>query len=301
MPAHYQSVLARSRRNLLDVLFVNIDTSGFGDLGGDLEKALKEEAIAANRELALMAQAKATEMANERLHNRRKKFIDALHLSQEGDVWVLSLDAGARWIDEGMPPHNMLDDLLASPKVKRAADGSAYVVVPFEHGPGKGSGENTPYQQDIVDTLKKEFKARKIPWAKIEKGDNGAPKLGKIRSFSIDHSPVKSHDGPGQGRGPIGDVRQGPNKRQVVGGGPAGGGIPFLQGVAVYQRAKEGGGVQKSVMTFRIASSKHQGQDRWNHPGLEPTNIMDDVAKWAQEAVERDIFPKLIDAVLSRL
>ncbi len=280
---------------------VNIDLSGLGDLAGDVEAAIKEETETVNRELAQMAQAKAIEFANERLHSRREKFIEALHLAQDGDVWVLSLDASARWIDEGLPPHNMLDDLLTSPKVKTSADGSRYLVVPFEHGPGKGSAQNTPEQQDLVNTLKKEFKSRKIPWGKIEKTDSGAPKIGKIHSFSITSNPLKTVEGPGQGRGPIGDVRQGPNKRQVVGGGPAGGGIPFLAGVAVYQHAQKGGGVKKSVMTFRIASSKHQGQDRWNHPGLEPTNIFDDVQKWCEETVEREIFPKLTAAILARL
>ncbi len=280
---------------------VNIDLSGLGDLAADVERAIKEETETANRELAMMAQAKAIELANERLHSRREKFVESVHLAQDGDVWVLSLAAGARWIDEGLPAHNMLDDLLSSPKAKRSADGSSYLVVPFDHGPGKGSGQNTPEQQDLVNTLKKEFKSRKIPWAKIETTDSGAPKIGKIHSFSIGHAPLKTQEGPGQGRGPINDVRQGPNKRQVVGGGPAGGGIPFLAGVAVYQKTKEGGGVQKSVMTFRIASSKHQGQDRWNHPGLEPTNIFDDVQKWAEETVERDIFPKLTAAILARL
>jgi len=277
------------------VFLVNVDTSDLNFLK-ELEKTLNDAAKQVNRDLAQMTYGKAVELASERLHSRRQMFIDGLSTYEEDGVWVLHLDASVGWIEDGMPEHNMLDDLLSSPKAKTAADGSTYVTIPFHHGPGKGKGSTTQAQQDLISTLKTEMKKKNIPWAKIEKDENGKPKLGKLHSFDVMNAPIKSHHGPGQGRGPIGDVRQGPNARQAAGGGPGGGGTPFLQGVGVYQKEK-GGKVQKSIMTFRIASSKHRGQDRWQHPGIEGTNILADSVKWAQEQIEEKIAPRLMDKI----
>lgn len=294
------------------MLTVNLDISAFKDLGDDLQGALKKACDDAAMKLAAATHGKAVEIANQKLHSRRRAYIEALSLRQEGDVWVLSLNGSARWIEDGMPPHNMLDNLLSSPKAQRAKDGSRYVVIPFEHGPGKGPAEDTPAHQDLVNTLKKEMKRGvidldhpekgkkvKIRWNELERDPQGKPKLGRLHRFNVGHSPLKTHDGPGQGRGPIGDARQGPNMRQRAGGGPAGGGNPFLQGVSVYQNLDDKGNVQRSVVTFRIASSKQDGEDIWNHPGLEGTNILDDAWAWAMEQVESLILPQLIEKMWS--
>lgn len=279
---------------------INID---IGDLASlkefqDIAKSVCDEA---SRNLAAMTHAKMVELASERLHSRRQNFIDALTLKEEDGVMIISLDASQRWVDDGMEPHSMLENLLKSPKAHRAKDGSVYVVVPFEHGPGKGVTNSPASTQDVVSTVKAEMKRRKIPWSKVERDDQGRPKLGQLHRFSIEHSPLKTHEGPGQGRGPIGDVKQGPNVRQRVGGGPSGGGIPFLRGVAVYQKAMDGGGVKRSVMTFRIASSKMTGEDIWKHPGLEPVHIFDDAFRWAEEQVESVIVPQLIQKLVDSM
>lgn len=277
---------------------VNIDLSGLAGLK-EFESEARKACESAARDLAAMTHSKAVELAGERLHSRRQMFVDSLSIHEDSGVSIVSLSGSARWIDDGMEPHSMLDDLLKSPKAHHAKDGSVYLVVPFEHGPGKGASNSPASQAQIVETVKAEMKKRKIPWAKIERDDQGRPKLGKLHSFDVNHAPLKTDSGPGQGWGAVGDVRQGPNERQKVGGGPGGGGIPFLQGVAVYQKATEGGKTKRSVMTFRIASSKHEG--RWRHPGLDPVNIIDDTYKWAMEQVESVITPKLIDKILSRL
>lgn len=271
---------------------INIDTKDL-DFLKELDKILKDAAKGANRDLATMTKAKAIELAGERLHSRRQMFVDGLQIREEDGVFVLHLDAHVGWINDGMPQHDMLDNLLSSPKAKTAADGSTYMVVPFQHGPGKGKGSQTQAQQDLTSTLKSEMKKMNIPWAKIENDKDGKPKLGKLHSFDIMTKPLKTHTGPGQGWGPVGDVKQGPNQRQIQGGGPGGGGTPFLQGVSVYQRMK-GNKVQKSIMTFRIASSKHRGQGRWQHPGLSPTSIMEDAAKWAESQLEESVVPRLM-------
>jgi hypothetical protein len=279
---------------------IEIDISEIKDLAKNLEEAMKSSAQEAARDLSAMVHAKAVELAGERLHSRRQMYIDALSVSEEEGAFILSLDGKAGWIEDGMPRHSMLDDLLASPKAKRAADGSSYVVIPFNHGPGKGETNTPASSMDLVDTVKAELKRRKIPIGKIEKDDQGRPKIGRLHKFSINDAPLKSGTGPGQGWGPVGSVKQGPNARQAVGGGPGGGGTPFLANVAVYQHAVDGGGVKRSVMTFRIASSKHESP-RWDHPGIESAAIFPSVVEWAQNTIDEEIVPKLMTSLLSKL
>lgn len=278
------------------MLYVNLD---LGDVLGlthldDSMKAGLRKAIAG---VAAQIHGRLAKQAGKVLHSRREQYVDALITKPVNeDVWIVSLDGSARWIEDGMPAHNMLDSLLASKKAKTAKDGSKYVVVPFDHGPGLGATNATQAELDLASTLKTEFKKRGIPFGKIEKDAGGMPKLGKLHAFDIMNAPLKTHEaygGTGQGRGAVGDVRQGPT------------GIPFLQGVRVYQskvkdkRGKEH--VKKSIMTFRIASSKHQGQDRWNHPGLEPINLFDEALEWARSVWEQEIAPEVMGVIMSEL
>jgi hypothetical protein len=265
---------------------INVDLSEIAELL-DLKQGLKSASDAAARDLAAMTHAKATELAGERLHSRREMFVEALKYHQvEDGVWLVSLEARARWIDDGQPEHSQLDALLASPKAKRAKDGSKYLVIPFDHSPGQGKTTTTAVEQDLINVIKSEMKRRGIPFGKIETDASGAAKIGKLHSFDITNLPIKNADGPGMGHGPKGDVRQGPT------------GTPFLQGVSVYQGAGKSGKVKRSIMTFRIASSKHKGQGRWDHPGNAGTNILDDAAKWAAETFEKEMAPGILAKVL---
>jgi hypothetical protein len=265
---------------------VNVDLSEVGELL-NLGKALKSATDEAARDLAAMTHAKAAELAGERLHSRRKMFVDALKYYQiQEDLWVVSLDAKARWIDDGQSQHSMLDALLASPKAKRAKDGSKYLVVPFDHSPGQGKTQVTPADQDLINVIKGELKRRGVPFGKVETDSAGQAKIGRLHSFDIGSKPLKTDEGPGMGKGPVGSVRQGPT------------GTPFLQGVNVYQGKGKDGKVKRAIMTFRVASSKHKSQQRWEHPGNAGVNIMDDAAKWAVDTFEKDIAPGVLSKVL---
>lgn len=275
------------------MLYANIDLGDILELT-NVDKAALDGLRKAAAGLAAQIHGRLVKTAGQKLHSRREMYVNALKLTPvNNDVWVVSLDAKARWIEDGQSPHNMLDDLLSSPKAKRAKDGSSYVVVPFDHGPGKGVTNAPQAEQDLVSTLKSEFKKRGIPFGKLEKEPGGQARLGKVRSFDIMTGPTKTHNGPGQGHGPIGAVRQGPT------------GIPFLQGVRVYQAevadAQGKKSVKKSIVTFRVASSKHVGQDRWNHPGLDPVNLFDDVVEWAQSVWETEIAPTVVGAVMMEM
>jgi len=274
------------------MISLNVDLTAILDLQKELEPKVQKAFLDAAQGLALQAHAHILEEAQSKLHSTRDKYISALDFKQVSqDTWIIALDESAMWIEEGMTEHSMLDSLLSSPKAKTAKDGSKYLVVPFEHN--KGPSKQTPAQNDLTQTIRKEMRNRKIPYGKLEVDENGKPKTGLLHKFDI-WAPVKTAEGPGQGHGPIGKPRQGPT------------GIPFLQNISVYQRAikNEATGktsVKRGVLTFRVASSKHAAEGRWHHPGTPARNLMDSTADWALKVWETKIVPDLLRRLESTL
>lgn len=274
------------------MIYINLDLGVLADLAKDfrptIDKAMKDAA----RDLAMQTHAHILEEVQEKLHSTREKYVNALDIQQvDNDTWMISLKKDAMFIEEGIPPNkDMLDGLLKSSKAKTAKDGSRYMVVPFEHK--KGQTSQTPAQKNLTDTIKAEMKKRKIPYGKLETDATGKPKTGLLHSFDIMKQPIKTGHGAGQGKGPIGAVKQGPT------------GVPFLQGVRVYQhKVKDKQGkehIQKSIMTFRVASSKHKGTGRWIHPGLEAKKFFDEAAKWAQKEFEDRIRDQILISVAQK-
>lgn len=244
----------------------------------NVDKELEDFAKEETQKLGMLAHAHMIELTGERLHSRRQKYLDALSFKEEGDAFVVELGSNAIWVDDGLNPHSMLEDLLASPKAKRAKDGSMYLIVPFQHNKAP---QNTPdSQMDIVGAVKKVLKQNKIPWAKIERFDNGQPKLGRLHKIDITDQPLKTKEGAGQGSGRIGEVRQGNT------------GIPFLKGLSVYQHDNGKGGITRSVLTFRVASSRQEG--KWRYPGIVGVHIFEDTQEWCVDQIEKLILPDLM-------
>jgi hypothetical protein len=290
-------------------LFINIDVSELQDLL-ELESLSKDAMQSAARDLTAATRAKIVEIADQKLHTRRGKFIEALtHFQLDDNTFVVNLDASARWIDEGMTEHNMLDDLLASKKAKTSKDGkSKYIVVPFQHNQAKQN--LTPGQQKLLATIKKELAKVGATPNKLEVDAAGKPKLGLVRSLDITKGPPSTPSNP-IGRG-IGGTAVGPT------------GTPLLKGVQVYQKEiKDKNGesrVGRFVMTFRVASSKQKGQvgeestgawkkkfgekksqARWDHPGIEATNLMQEGLDWALAQWEQKIAPGIIAKLVGQL
>lgn len=279
------------------MLHLNLDIGEILDLA-EMKGVVNQAMQQAARDLAKMTEAKVKDLARQRLHSRYDKYIEGLSTFEvTKDVWVVNLSAKVRWIEDGQDEFSMLDHLLASKKAKTAKDGSKYVVVPFDQGPGKGpkaeGGASGQANQDLIATIKAEMKRRKIPFSKVEKNAGGLPQIGRLHEFNITERPIKTEDGPGQGKGPIGQVRQGPT------------GIPFLQGVNVYQtlyKDKDGNDrVRRSIVTFRTASSKHQGSGRWDHPGNDAVNIMEEALEWARREWETTIEPEVRESIYASL
>lgn len=293
--------LVRLHKNGTDMLFeFTIDLGALVQLGETLEEEnVKGLATKAVHDVAAATHAHIIEQANVKLHSRLKPFLDGLKIEAEDEnTWVIALDKSVRWIDDGQEPHSMIEDLLTEKpgskgKVHTAKDGSRYRVIPFDHGPGKGVTSTTSAQQSLISTLKSEMKKKGIPFGKMETNSDGTTKTGLLHSFDIKHAPLKTvgYGAAGQGWGPVGKVKQGPT------------GIPFLQGVRVYQNKVQGKDgkekIKKSIMTFRIVSSKMSGSGRWYHPGLPPENLFEDAVAWAQKEWEENAMPQLVEALLA--
>lgn len=274
---------------------INIDATELEKLVGNMPDALKKLASQAGERLSLMCRAHVVEVANQKLHTRRQLYLDNLRYTKVDDhTWLISITKEAMWIEEGMDKHSMVDDLLKK-GAKRAKDGSMYKSIPFRHGPGLGSTNATPSQLSLTSIVKAELKnaqnkltgKKGIPYGKIEKDGAGKPLLGLLHKLDIKDQPIKTEEGPGQGKGPVGKVRQGPT------------GIPFLQGIRVYQKEVKDPNtgknfVRRDIMTFRTVSSKHKDEDRWIHPGLLPVKILDETYEWAKKTWEKDVLPAVL-------
>lgn len=249
-----------------------MDIGPLTDFTENIQKKAATVLSAAAGMLATQTREHIVEEVNKRLHSTREQYIDALSYHQvDSSTWVVSLDSSAMFIEEGINKREMIDDLLKSAKAKTARDGSRYLVVPFTHN--KAPTKTPIALHSLQATLKSEMQKRGIQYGGIEKNTDGSPRLGLLHSFDINDSPIKTSEGAGQGHGAIGDVRQGMT------------GIPFLRNVRIYQKSvtdRTGQSrVQKSIMTFRVVSSKHKGTGRWVHPGLQAKKFFDEAYDWA--------------------
>lgn len=238
----------------------------------DQVEALQKDLQAGAQALAASTHAHVMEKAAERLHSRLDAYRKACHLEQVADnIWAITVDGEALWIEDGQAAHSMLPDLLGSPKAKTAADGGKYIVIPFDHG--KAPTRQTADQRSITGMLRAELQARKIPWKGIEKHGDGTPKTGLLHKFDL------------------GGPQRGPTAHNVGWTSPA------LNGVRIYQNIVRGENgqprVQRDILTFRVASSKHAGL-KWNHPGQDGVRLLDEALTWAQDHWEKEVLPSIL-------
>lgn len=266
------------------MLYLYLDVKGIEGLSELLGKKLKEALEHAASDLTIMTHGKVLEQSQQQLHSTRQKFAEALSYHQvDADTWVITLNKSMVWLDQGMSEHSMLGDLLKSPKAKINKKGEKYLIVPFQHN--KAPTQTTAAGKDLQSTIKKEFKKRGIAYGGVEVDSSGKPKTGLLHKLDIS-DPKKTGTGPGQGHGPLGDIRQGPT------------GIPLLQSVRVYQSAGGDGKVKKGIFTFRTAK---EGQSGWVHPGVKAHYFMDNAFKWAVEQWEKTIKPEIVKEISSQI
>lgn len=271
------------------IFSINVDTSAIEDLL-KVPDAIQQQAQVFGSALAEAAKNHLIEGAQQKLHSSRKIYIDGLSTHQlDENTWVVSLEASAVWAEVGMHRHNMLDDILSSPKAKTNKKGGKYLSVPFKHGGPPSS--STPAQRNLNQTIAKVMKGFGISPTKIERHDNGSPKLGTLHTFDIP-KPNKTHEGVGQGQGPIGAPIQGHT------------GIPYLQNLKVIQRMVTNTAgdesVQRDLVTFRMASSSQQGKGMWDHPGTPGAQLFPETEQFIKDTWSK-MAPDFVKAVLTSI
>lgn len=314
-------------------LEITIDASQLGDIAKALDPERTKVVLnGAAKALAATGKAHVLDLAAERLKSRHHLYAPKVKLDEtEEGVFAIILPASAQWIEEGMSEHEMIAQLLQDKRpevdpddksgayekrqkqsVKKSKDGSLYRVIPFDQA--KPPTQSTAAQNDLRNTLQAYMKKNKIPWKAIERDDSGTPLTGLLHKFDINTSQANdsrpaSPMGPGfefEGLTPEGprNYRQRNTPRPVGMEGP--GGRPFLWGVRIYQevlkdketglpRINAAGQVMasRSIMTFRVVSSKQMGSGKWVHPGLPGVKLFDETHSWMIDHWNNEMLPQI--------
>lgn len=247
-------------------LKIKIDTQAIAkqlrDIAGEVEKDIQKGVA----NLASMTHAKVAELASQDLHSSRKKFMDNLGFEEVTQgVWVVSVDEGALWIEEGIEPNTDMKPGLLKGRQSR--------VIPFDHG--KAPSQLNGYAQNIVSRIRANLKKEGVPFKKIEKGSNGAPLLGKLHSFPKENATPEE-------------------RRRWSGELPGKGNTPVLKGVSIYQTLTKTGNVRRDILTFRTVSGGPASAGKWIHPGIEPKKFLDQAADWALQEWEQKVLPEIL-------
>lgn len=281
--------------------FLTLDVSDVLSAFKELEDQLRSKLETAVKSLAIQAEAHIREQANSKLHSRREAFLEELSWEQlDKGVFAVIIGEKARWIEDGVPPHNMIEDLLSSKSAKTSKSGSRYVVIPFKHSIGKT--RSTAKQKVMVAALRSALRAKGIPYKKIERNADGTPKTGLLHSFNLAKPESQHRVGP-PFVGPQGQHFQ---AHPAPGGREGPGGRPYLQGVRIYQSElkteagkvehdEEGNPkVERNIFTFRTVSSKQKGSGAWEHPGLHPMGFIEETKNWAEQEWDSVIQPEIL-------
>lgn len=284
-----------------DLLFV--DVSGLVAGFEEFEAELKEKLAHAAELLSAQAHAHILEQASARLHTRLEQYTEHLEPPEQiaSGLFAITLQPEARWIEDGLEAHNMLEDLLASPKAKTSkTTGQKYIIIPFKHS--QGPKKLTPHGRQLKAAVLGELRKRKIPYNKVETHPDGTPKMGVLHSFDI-ANPDRQHRVRSGQEGPSGR----PNAINTPGHGQAGpSGMPYLWGTKVIQGHKKNKHgeielgkdghpkVERSIFTFRVASASQAGTGKWDHPGTAAMLFFDDAERWARQELEHEVFPEIL-------
>lgn len=241
------------------------------------QQELAKDLITGVQNLQASVHAHVLEQVNERLHSRQEMFRKALKVQQTDEhTWVMTIPAEVMWIEEGLQAGSMLPALLRSPKAKTSKKGHRYVIIPFKHGEAnqrRGDSQSAKLAQRLNKHLRSELKKRGVPYKKIERGHDGTPKIGRLHAFDL------------------GGEQRGATKYNVGWTSPALDGVRIYQSMAVDAKGKKT--IQRDIVTFRIASSKHFGL-KWNRPAMPGMNFLEEARKFALEEWEQRILPTIL-------
>jgi hypothetical protein len=263
-------------------------TLNLGDLTALEERLLIKADVLLERaaeDLAVQTHAFIVEQAALKLHSTRSTYVEALSLEPTGTgAWVIELDKSVMWIEEGMPRHEMIDDLLRNGSKFSAKTGARYRVIPF---PIRTKTQTPAGAQIIRKAAQDAIRSAGINMKEIEREVDGRVKRGALHAVENVNHPLRTGNGPYQGHGPHHHPRQGMS------------GSPFLKGLRVMQSMTKSATpiVQKTAMTFRVVSSLHKGTGRWVHPGIKAAKLIDAGFDWANKEWDSKIKPEVLAAL----
>lgn len=243
------------------------DVSGISSMFKEFEMEVKEDLQKAAADLAAMTKAKVDELASEELKTSLDEF--KKHVGWEEispGIFVVYIDEEALWQEEGIKSGFDMKPGLLKNATKVSKDGHRYRSIPFDHG--KVPSKQTPKAQQIVSQIKDFLKKENVPFKKIEKNQDGSPRVGKLHRFD-------DIDG------------ERPTARSNTGA---------LKGLTIYQtKDAKTGNVRRSIMTFRTVSDGMSSHGKWIHPGYPPKNFLDRAAEWAVKEWEDKILPEIMN------
>ena len=253
-------------------LKLEIDIDDLSNKFENVKKKVEADLIKGVDDLTKMTHAHILDEAKDKLGSVSDVYRDNLPLPERIDIggetiWIIKLNKEALWIEEGVKS-GFMEGLLNGKSAKTSKDGKKYAVIPFKHNE-KPSGQSSN-ARDVANEIKQSMKEQGISWGKIEYGQDGSPRTGKIHSF---------------------DVNTAKNKKD-------GSGTPYGQNVSIYQtkiKNKQGKEeVRRDVMTFRVITEDHREQGKWTHPGREKADLLGEAVKWAENYWTTDLLPKIL-------
>jgi len=246
-------------------LKITIDTRAIAEKFKELADEVQQDLNKGVAQLAASTHAKVAEMANNELHSSKKIFTDNLGFQQIAPgLWVVSIDEKALWIEEGIEPQTDMKPGLLKNATDHDKNGYRIRTIPFEHS--KPSSQMNGYAQILQAKIKSELKKRDIPYKKIERHENGSPRLGKLHTFDFKAGRAKSSwtDDP-------------------------------LTRVTIYQTLTRTGNVRRDIMTFRTVSDSPEQKNKWIHPGIDGKKFLDRAQAWAEYTWENEILPAILE------
>jgi hypothetical protein len=179
-------------------------------------------------------------------------------------VYSITLNEKAVWLEEGSKdPYDLKPGLLAGKSGKTSKDGHRYAIVPFSHN--TKPSQTTPKAQALINQVKKVLKQENIPFSKIEKHENGSPRLGLLHKIDIDSDK--------------------PTAKASAGA---------LQGLRIYQNKDAKGKVSRGIFTFRTVTDGPASEGKWIHPPTVAHLFMDKAFDFTVEQFDREIMPELL-------
>lgn len=201
------------------------------------------------------------------LHSYREKYLADLSepVQLDENLWEITLKESSNFIEEGREQFDMKPGLLKEGKTN--AKGGKYRIVPMNQAktPSQFSSGNAGYEASMVNKVKAELKARKIPYKKLELGPNGTPKLGRLHSLNIESYT------PGKGN------------------------TPQLYGLNIYQTKQKDGSVKRQITTFRTVTDQPNQAEKWIHPGVEGKEFFPEARAFAEREWEQNWLPKILE------